>query len=352
MPDQLNFGDMEETMSEAFDSMDSDESSEPVEAVDDSDDTAETGEVGEADEVIEDSEGIEAEASIDDQEVHGDETSSDADKPFEPPNSWSEEEKETFLKLPRELQDAVGRRESERESAFTEKFQDASSAQSKLDALEQIIAPRRQQWAANGLTEHAAINQLLALSDMASSQPEEFIKMLAQNTNTDLANIVNEDSEYYGEEESVSDPALSERIGNIEKLLLQNQQAQQAQIQSQAGEHLDSFVNQKNETGGLKNPHYNKVEGIMVNLMQTGQANSLDEAYNQAIWIDPEVRDTLLLARDKRSSNGSNRKSSNSRANKAANVNKRGRGSSGISKEPPGRNFEETMSKAYDRVNA
>jgi hypothetical protein len=355
----LNFGDMEETMSDAFDKIEADESGE--ESADDtqqeeSDDTGNEGDDGESssdeEQGSEEATG-ESEYSEEGQGTEGEDDTSE-EKSVEPPTSWSDEDKEEFLKLPPEVREIIARREGERESAFHDKSQGFADSQAKINALESIVAPRRQGWAANGMNETQAIQQLIALSDMANSRPGEFIQWLAKTTNFDLGTLVEDygGGDEYADELDGEDSALLQRVSQLENHIVQNANAENVRAQGEAAFTLESFSNDKDNTGQIKHPHYEKVKTAMGNLIEAGQANSLDEAYGKAIWMDPEIRDTLIEKSNKSALKGGKKKVSTDRAKRAAGSNKKSSSASGVGKDAPAKSFEETMSKTYDEINA
>jgi len=358
MPDNdLPFGDMEDTMSDAFDKLDADEGDDTSSDETSSDNEIESDEAefeGEGSEDSEEeSEEVDDDTSDNDQEGgEGDGESGDSDK-VEPPVSWSKEEQEAFLKLPSGIQEVVARRESEREAGLQEKLQGATYAQERLGALERIVAPRRQGWAAQGLGEAQAIEQLIALSDMANNKPGEFIQWLAKTTNYDLDNLLDEGGDDYdgGEEDSVS-PEIVNRLNQLEGLVAQNAEIERQAVQSQAQDVYNQFVDEKDGSGQPKHPHFAKVQNVMGTLIQMSQAASLDEAYAKAIWLDPEIKDKLIQENVKKAVNGGKKKNSLNRAKSAASVNKKSNGGSGVTKKALGKTFEDTMGATYDEVNA
>ena len=63
------------------------------------------------------------------------------------PASWSPAAKATFDKLPPEVQQAVAKREQEIDHGLRRKSEEVK----RYEPLEQVLAPRRAQWAAQGM---------------------------------------------------------------------------------------------------------------------------------------------------------------------------------------------------------
>ena len=53
---------------------------------------------------------------------------------------------------------------------------------------------------------------------------------------------------------------------------------------------LESFAGEKDASGNLKRPFFNDVRSQMGVFMQNGLANSLEDAYEQAVWANPTTR--------------------------------------------------------------
>ncbi len=66
--------------------------------------------------------------------------------PVEPPRSWSKEEKERFSQLPRETQEYLTRRETERDTALRRGQNEAATLRQTLDGEKQAIEQMRQQY--------------------------------------------------------------------------------------------------------------------------------------------------------------------------------------------------------------
>ena len=84
------------------------------------------------------------------------------------PQSMSAKDREAFYALPPESQQWISDRVKSQEADYTRKTMEVAEQRKVYDKLEQAIAPRRQEFAMNGMDEGTAIGQLLALSDYAN----------------------------------------------------------------------------------------------------------------------------------------------------------------------------------------
>jgi hypothetical protein len=108
---------------------------------------------------------------------------------LEPPQYMQGAEAEQFRALPVEMQHFVARN-----MAFAE---DAAARLAGYGEVERVIAPRRQAWAMNGVSEGQAINQLFAISDFASTAPVDFIRWFAGTQQIDLLALAEGGDEQY-----------------------------------------------------------------------------------------------------------------------------------------------------------
>ena len=178
--------------------------------------------------------------------------------------------------------------------------------------LERVIAPRRQAFAATGLSPASAIEQTLKLSDAAATNPVGFVKWFMQqrgitpqhlgiapaaaatDPNEDLAN---------------QDPVVQRMTSQIQALEQQVQQlgghvtartqAEEQQLQQQANMEVQTFGASADEKGQPLHPYYNEVKQHMLSFISSGLADdppgrpSLQRAYDMACRAHPEVNSKI-----------------------------------------------------------
>ena len=57
---------------------------------------------------------------------------------------------------------------------------------------------------------------------------------------------------------------------------------------------LESFRSEKSEAGSLKHPYFDEVRLLMADLIERRMANSYEDAYEQAVWLNGTVRSQLI----------------------------------------------------------
>jgi hypothetical protein len=194
------------------------------------------------------------------------------------PASWSPAAKATFDKLPPEVQQAVAKREQEIDHGLRRKSEDLK----RYEPLEQLIAPRRALWAAQGMDEASAIKTLLAAQDLLERDPRQGLEFLARSygVNLNSAQPQGQAPQPQPQGNSHQDPELLARLSQLEQRL---QEAQTAPVVSQ----VESFF------ADPANLYAENVRSDMAVLLREGRAKDLPEAYEMACWMRPDIRPLL-----------------------------------------------------------
>lgn len=167
---------------------------------------------------------------------------------------------------------------------------------SEYDQLEQVLGPRRQAWANEGMNPLVAINQLFALSDFAGSSPAEFVLWFADQNKIDL------DAELDKRDAAGQVPPevqqLRGQVSQLSQTLAQMQQGSQQPQQNDTLNAVQNFATEKGEDGSLKRPYLSEVMSVFpsqvsaVRMANPTMPNEqvLSKAYEAACWADPSVR--------------------------------------------------------------
>jgi hypothetical protein len=215
------------------------------------------------------------------------------------------------------------------------------------DAIEQILAPRRKDFAMQGMDDATALNHLFALSDLADRDPQRFVQWFAQQRGLDMASLVPQ-PEPTAEFDEFTDPAITQAHEKIRQLeaYVQSFQAQQQQAQvREAQQAVESFSQQTDAQGNLAHPHYEAVKHQIAALLRSG-VGSLQDAYEQACWSNPQVRGQLLKQQE--AERLAQAKAAAAKAEKTA-AQPRTPGGQFASQAP--RSMEDTLNDVYDRMH-
>lgn len=201
---------------------------------------------------------------------------------------------QVFASLPAETQAQLART-----------MEDVTNQQKRFASLapvEQLIAPRIDAWALNGMAPAQALHQLLALSDFAGRDPGGFIKYIAQNNGVDLEELV---LEMVPDEEA--DPriaALQAEIAELKGTVQGQTQQQQQAIHQRTVDEVVAFAGEKGQDGNLLRPHLPELGDSWhpyIGLVKAqnpswSHAQVLQQAYENACWNNASVRGKLQAA--------------------------------------------------------
>jgi hypothetical protein len=185
--------------------------------------------------------------------------------------------KAEWSKLPPAVQEAAIKREEEVSRGFAQKAEELR----RWTELEGIIAPRREYFKRFGHdSDVKAINHLLTLSDSMERDPAGTLAFLAQ---------------HYGV--SPNGTGAQPQRAQPQPQPTQQHQPQdiRAAIQEEIG--LSNARSQIEEfAADAAHPHFQAVRPLMSHLLQSGQAATLDAAYDAAVWANPTLRSERIAA--------------------------------------------------------
>lgn len=214
--------------------------------------------------------------------------SEDDDEPaIEPPQHWAEEHKETFRNLPAEAQNFVLDRHKQMEADYTRKTQEIADVRNAVrPAREALNIPEGQ--------EGRYVGSLVNADMYLRQSPNEAIQQIAQAYGIDLGQFGRGNLD---EDEDEKDPyvaQLEEKVQNLERQFTERTQNEQQANAAQLDQQIQAFADEKDDKGDYKHPHFAEVRAHMGGLMQAGAAQTLEDAYDQAVWARPDLRQDLI----------------------------------------------------------
>jgi hypothetical protein len=287
------------------------------------------------------------------------------------PANWSAEDRAAFDELTDKGKQFVLRRHSEMESFAQQRVQASAQAANFAQSLAPIFNDQRiarsLQEAGVGAAE--AIHQWAGFHLRFLTDPVNMISELIQRAGVDPAVFASRPQPGGPgptagiPPEALKDPALKVIADHLGR-----SQAEQAQLRNElqamrtAGEQrqaaevmrvtrwgIDSFASEKDEKGNLSHPHFDAVLPHIIELFKANPQRDLREAYEQALWMDANVRGTLL----QRERATVAQQQADQRAAQAVRSNTRGRTSPVTPPAPPTgqkRSLRETLEAAADSV--
>lgn len=208
----------------------------------------------------------------------GDSQKPATDRTAAAPSSWTRETAGKWAELPDDVRAEIHKRETDYHKGIEQYRQVAQEYQ----GVQQAIAPYLPNIQASGVHPLQAINHLLGvehtLRNGSHEQKAQKLAEIARDYGIDLQGVA----------------PLPQIDPHVQQLMHQNQQLQnfqhatiQQQQQAVVSE-IDAFRENP------ENAHFEVVKGDMAALLNSGQAATLQDAYDKAVWMRPDIRQTLV----------------------------------------------------------
>lgn len=200
-------------------------------------------------------------------------------KLYAAPKSYTKQFQENFQSLSPEWQEYL----SSREMQIQKGFSDISNKLNAYKWADKLFADRQERLNASGFEKpQAYFEQLVAADDALWQNPKKAI--------AELEEIYGVQNENDNKEKIASDALLSKLWENLALA----QKDFNDRRQNAAFFDVKRFAEAVGEDGNLSHPFYEIVKGEMQKALKSGSAQSLEDAYAQAVWAKPETRNQLL----------------------------------------------------------
>jgi hypothetical protein len=208
-----------------------------------------------------------------------------AQQQIAPHDRWDEARKAKFSTLPPEAKQFAIEVQREHEANFTRKSQEFAEFKRTADPLMQAVQPFQQYLAqvapGIGQTPQGMINAILGAE-----------YQLRTGTTAEVSGLRATGSAISGRSCALSrgeiaqpDPLFTQLRQQVQDLSQWRSQYEQQTAQEQQNAlslHIDTFAKAKDESGKPRYPHFERVRGIMGQMMANGQVTSLEDAYAEA----------------------------------------------------------------------
>lgn len=192
----------------------------------------------------------------------------------EAPTSWSADAKAKWSSLDPSIQAEIAKREKDMNDG-------GQKWSEEKRRYEETLAPVREVAKRNGVDEKEGLNRLLAANDYLERDPAGAIQWLAQAYGVDLKNLE-------------ASPTARPQADPMVTQLHQELSTIKSTLQEREQKELLGVIEQFKAAPGRE--HFEDVKTFMGKLLETGQASTLEEAYETAIWATPSVREKLIAA--------------------------------------------------------
>jgi hypothetical protein len=209
------------------------------------------------------------------------ETTLEQAKPaIDAPVSWSAEQKAKWSALPPDTREYILQRDRESHDAISRAGQQIKA----YEPIGKVIEQYGHVFAKNGLQPHDGIARMMAVNEMLETNPRAAIAEIAKAYGVNLQGTSDEQN---ATPESPRIAELEARLARQEAhLTAQMRQRQEAEANELAREIAD-FAKDK--------PHFESVRKVMAGLMNSGAAETMQDAYDRAIYADPTIRQSLQV---------------------------------------------------------
>lgn len=281
-------------------------------------------------------------------------TPTPAAEPIEAPRSWKAPEREAFSSLPRHLQETISKREIERDTATNNRLMELSRAQKRYAEIDSVLAPHEEKWAKAGIQPGAVMRQFLAWQDYLDRDPQTAIKELAGSYGLNLAELA--------QKQPTVDPEvarLRQELAQVQGTIQQQQTYEQQQYQTQLEQGIEAYATEIGTDGKPVRPYFQEIWSDMLPIVshlvqaEPGLTHRqvLDQAYERAMWMNPQVRERLIeekhkAAEAKRIAEMQNR----TQKAKAAAVSVRGSPTSGATPSSAPASIRDSLESAWDSL--
>jgi hypothetical protein len=204
-----------------------------------------------------------------------------ADTSLEPPKTWRKEAAAEWAALSPTVRAEIAKREQDIFSGLESYKTDASFGKSVQSVLQPYLPTLRQ----HGIDPLQQISGLMqAHYNLVTGSPEtkiQYLSKIAQDYGVALDQLQPAGDQLY------VDPAVKDLQSKFNAL----QSERAAEFQARAAAEQATLVKEI-EAFSLdpKNPYFKDVANDMVRLLEAKAAKTLQEAYEQAIWINPSIR--------------------------------------------------------------
>jgi hypothetical protein len=179
----------------------------------------------------------------------------------------------------------------------------------RFDPYSEVIGSLEQRFALQGVHPAAGLQQMAAVSDLLYRDPDQALGMLlntfrprdAKALISSLAQSAGIDLGSLAADKPWVDPAVQNLIAPLQQqfqqmngFLQQQFQAQHQQASQQLANTIKAFKEATNADGSLKYPHYAKLEPLMTQVLKATGITDLEKLYEQASYLDPEVREQMI----------------------------------------------------------
>lgn len=267
------------------------------------------------------------------------ETPVDAAPEIAPPNSWKKEAKAEWLRVPPAVQQEISRREADFHKGI-EQYRDTANFG---HSIRQVLDPYMPVMQRLGVQPDQAIAGLLAAdAKLRFGSPEEKVQYFAHLAN-EYGIDLGKAQEFKPAPMDPTIAALKNELWELKSHIQSQQNLGQQQEEASLYSEIDRFA------ADPAHPHFEAVRGHMAALLQAQLATSLEDAYAQAVYANPETRAQLTQQQMQAQREEAAKRASEARKMASVNVRSRPTLPADIA---AGQTMDDTLRETYRRITA
>lgn len=193
--------------------------------------------------------------------------------PDGPPSGWPAEAKALWSQLSPAVQAAVIKREGEISNG-------GRQWSDEKRRYEEVLTPVRALAKRYNTDERESIQRLVAANDYLERDPVNALRWLASNFGVDFRQLLDGNAQ----------PRVDPHIQRLHQELNEVKQTLTQREHNEIRGEIESFAKDR--------PHFEEVRQYMGRLLEAGAAESMSDAYDQAVWALPSVREKVLAERE------------------------------------------------------
>lgn len=226
------------------------------------------------------------------------------------PSSWRKEAQERFNSLDPVAQDEILKREED----FHRGVEAYKTKAQVFDQLDKIVSPFAENYKADGKNAMQAIQELFAFDHgLRHGTQQQKIAVVSEImrraglTPETIAQVPPADQNYM---------ALEQRLNEVQSALRQRDEIAMQNQERTLHSEIQRWANGKE--------HFENVREDMAALLQAGRAQTLDEAYDMAVWANPTARAQLIAKQQEAAKAEAAKKAQEAKRAASVNVQRRG----------------------------
>lgn len=208
------------------------------------------------------------------------------------PQAWTNEEKALWGKIPQDAQQAIMRREQNFHRAITVQDEDRNLGRE----FKRLSQPYEAMFASVGANPVQGFNDYLRIAYVLNTaDPATKMQALQQVASRHGINLG--EAQPNSEGQPALSPQLMQKISQLEAF--QQQQARDLNAwrsQQQQAEMATTMSEIEVFSKDPAHPYFESVRESMATLINAHVATSLQDAYDQAVWARPDIREKLIAA--------------------------------------------------------